>query len=278
MKKINIIRILAFIFLFSTQINKAQSQEGKSPIKIGAKIGYSLGKLSNATSNIYTQNYESVSGIDWGFMIEFPRTEHISIQTEINFTQRGGKRIGLQPISGNELSDQLNQFLPFIGMPLITDENPLYANFESESELNYLEIPVLVKFGWGNDFRFYAEVGPYLGILLNATLHTGGSSQFYFDSQATSVIFVPNPAGQPPYIELPAQSLDADTNIKEDLHTVNFGGIVGIGVIKKMGESAEIFIDARASYSFGAIQFYEVFGKSHIGGIIFSMGYSYKLQ
>lgn len=278
MKKISIIHIVTFIFLFSTQINKAQTQESKPPIKIGAKIGYNLGKLSNATSNIYTQDYESVSGMDWGIIIEFPVTERISIQTEINFTQRGGKRTGLQPISGNELSDQLNQFLPFIGMPLITDENPLYANFESESELNYLEIPVLVKFGWGNDFRFYAEVGPYLGILLNATLHTRGSSLFYFDSQATSAVFVPNPNGQPPFIELPEQSLDVDTKIKDDLRTVNFGGIVGIGVIKKMGESNEIFVDARASYSFGAIQFYEMFGKSHIGGIIFSIGYSHKLQ
>ena len=278
MKKNNIVRVVILIFLFSTQMNKAQTQESKSPIKIGAKIGYSLGKLSNANSNIYTQDYESVSGMDWGFMIEFQRTEQISIQTEINFTQRGGKRTGLQPVSGNELSDQLNQFLPLIGMPLITDENPLYANFESESDLNYLEIPVLAKFGWGNDFRFYTEVGSYVGILLNATQHTRGSSQFYFDSQGVTAISVPNPNGQPPFIELPAQSLDADTNVKEDLRTVNFGGIVGIGAIKKMSESSEIFIDARTSYSFGPIQFYEVFGKSHIGGIIFSIGYSYKLK
>lgn len=278
MKKNSIIHIVTFIFLFSTQINNAQTQESKSPIKIGAKIGFSLGKLSNATSNIYTQDYESIGGIDWGFTIEFPGTERISIQTEINFTHRGGKRTGLQPVSGNELSDQLNLFLPFLGMPLITDENPLYANFENESDLNYLEMPVLVKFGWGSDFRFYTEVGPYLGILLNATQHTRGSSQFYFDSQATNAIFVPNPSGQPPFIELPAQSLDVDTKIKDDLRTVNFGGIVGIGIIKSTGENSEIFLDARASYSFGAIQFNEVFGKSHIGGIIFSIGYAYKLQ
>ncbi len=272
-----VIHIISFIFLFSTQISNAQTPETRSPIKIGVKIGSSLGRLSNETSNIYTNDYESVSGIDWGFIIEFPKTERISIQTEINFTQRGGKRIGLQPLTGNELSEQLNQFLPFIGIPLITDENPLYADFESESDLDYLEIPVLVKFGWGNDFRFYAEMGPYLGILLNASQHTRGNSQIYFDSQGTNAVIVPNPNGQPPFIELPAQSFDVNTKIKDDLHTVNFGGIVGIGAIKKMGERSEIFLDARASYSFGAIQFDEVFGKSHIGGIIFSIGYSYKL-
>jgi len=278
MKKNSKVGVITLIFLISTQINNAQTQENKSPIKIGAKIGYSLGKLSNENSNIYTQDYESVSGVDWGFMIEFQQTEHIAIQTEINFTQRGGKRTGLQPVTGNELSDQLNLFLPLIDMPLVTDENPLYANFENESDLNYLEVPVLAKFGWGNDFRFYTEIGPYVGILLNATQRTRGTSQFYFDAQAANAIFVPNPNGQPQFVELPAQPLDADTKVKDDLRTVNFGGIVGVGAIKRIGGNSELFFDARASYSFGAIQFYEVFGKSHIGGVIFSIGYSYELK
>jgi hypothetical protein len=278
MKKNSVLQIVTLIFLFSTEISKAQTQESKSPIKIGAKIGYSLGKLSNENSNIYTHDYESIDGLDLGIIIEFPQTDRVSIQTEINFTHRGGHRNGIQPVTGNELSDQLNQFLPFFGMPLVTDENPLYADFENESDLNYLEFPVLVKFGWGSDVRFYTEIGSYVGILLNATQHTKGLSQFYFDSQATSAVFFPNPNGPPPTVELPEQSLDADTNVKDNLRTVNFGGIIGIGATKKIGARSELFIDARASYSFGAIQFHEVFGKSHIGGIIFSVGYSYELE
>lgn len=279
MKKGNLLYIVIFIFLFTSQICKAQNQESKYPIKIGAKIGYSLGKLSAANSNIYTQDYKSVSGIDLGIFIAFPLTEHFSIQPEINFTHRGGKRTGIQPVTANELNDEFNQFLPYIGRPLITDENPLYANFESESEFTYLEIPALVKFSWGDDFRFYTEVGPYLGILLSAIQHTSGTSQFYFDSQATTAVFVPNPMGQqPPFIDLPEQTLDADTETKDDLHTVNYGGIIGIGAVKEIRERSEVFIDLRASYSFKSIQIKEVFGKSHIGGIIFSIGYTYKLQ
>ena len=252
------------------QDNNIESNESVTPIKIGAKVGYSLGKLSNSTTNIYTEDYESVSGIDFGFSAEFILTDLISIQPELNFTQRGGKRIGLQPLPENELSEQLNQFLTFIGLPAITDENPLYATFENESDLKFLEVPVLIKFGWGNDFRFYGEIGPYVGILLNATQHTSGTNKFYFNAEGTNAIFIPGPNGQPPFEELPAQSLNADTDIKDDLRTVNFGGIVGIGISKELTDKSELFLDARASYSFNAIQFNEVFGKSHIGGVILS--------
>ena len=285
MKIISLIKYKALLFLFLISICNVQAQESnikdnddKTPVKIGAKIGYSLGNLSSKNDNIYTQDFESTSGIDFGLTFEFEITDLISIQPEINYTQRGGKRVGLQPIIGNELSDQLNQFLPFIGMPLITDINPLYATYDSESDLKYLEIPVLTKFGWGDDFRFYAEVGPYLGILLSAEQITSGNSQFYFDSQGTNPTIVPNPSGNPPFVQLPAQSLNANTDTKDDLRTVNFGGIVGLGMSKKINDKSEIFIDARAAYGFNAIQFNEVFGESHIGGVVFSLGYAFKLD
>jgi Outer membrane protein beta-barrel domain len=279
LKKIQIILITIFLTIHTSKVqsqeNINQPDENNKPIKIGAKIGYSLGKLSNTTDNIYTQNYESIYGIDWGVLIEFPINDLISVQTEINFTDRGGTRNGLQPVTGNELSDQLNKFLPFFGLPPITNENPLYATFDNKSILHYLEIPVLAKFGWGNNFRFYAEIGPYLGILLNAKQETSGMSKFYFDADATMPVFVPNPDGNPLFIELPEQSLDATTNVKGDLRTVNFGGIVGIGVIQKIGKKGELFVDARSSYTFGRIQINDDFGKSHIGAVIFSIGYTY---
>ena len=284
MSKLNYLKISFISILFSGQICFAQTSNGNtldkeigSKIKIGAKIGYSLAKLTDSNSNIYAEDYESVSGVDWGFTAEFFQTELISIQTELNFTQRDGSRTGVQPIGENELSDQLNQFLPFIGLPNITVENPLYASFEAEQKLRYLEVPVLVKFGWGDNFRFYSEIGPYIGILLSAKQVTSGTSQFYFDDGGQNAVIVPNPSGNPQFVELPAQSLDAETNIKDNLKTVNFGGIAGIGIIKKLGEKSEIYLDARGSYSFNAVQLKEVFGKTHIGGVIFSLGYAFTL-
>ena len=274
---------IAFLFLFQFSFAQTETKEEEdklliNPIKIGLKGGFSLGKLTSSDDNIYTQDYESITGFDIGLTFEFPFTKTFSFQTEINYTSRGGVRTGLQPVTGNELSEQLNMFLPFIGMPLITDENPLYASFESEAVIKYLEIPALAKFSWGDNVRLIAEIGPYVGIMLKAEQVTSGSSQFFFDSNGSNAVIVPNPTGgQPPFIELPAQSLAATTDIKDDLKTINFGGIIGIGASKKMGNKGELFVDARTSFSFNTIQIDEVLGESRVGGVIFSLGYAHSL-
>ena len=260
------------------QDNAAESdiETTKTEIKIGGKVGYSLGSLTSSTENIFTDDYESISGIDFGLTFEFKLTALISIQTELNYTHRGGERNGLQPVTANELSETLNSLYPFTGLPLITNANPLYATFDSESDLQYLEIPALIKFGWGDNLRFSAAIGPYVGILLKATQVTSGSSQFYLDSEGTLPVFVPDEDGQ--IITLPAQSLDANTDIKDDLKTVNFGGTFAIGISKNIGDAGQLFIDARASYGFNSIQIKDEYGESNIGGVIFSLGYAYTLQ
>ena len=260
------------------QDNAAESdtETTKTEIKIGGKVGYSLGSLTSSTENIFTDDYESISGIDFGLTFEFKLTALISIQTELNYTHRGGERNGLQPVTANELSETLNSLYPFTGLPLITNANPLYATFDSESDLQYLEIPALIKFGWGDNLRFSAAIGPYVGILLKATQVTSGSSQFYLDSEGTLPVFVPDEDGQ--IITLPAQSLDANTDIKDDLKTVNFGGTFAIGISKNIGDAGQLFVDARASYGINSIQIKDEYGESNIGGVIFSLGYAYTLQ
>jgi len=274
------VKLLIFSFFISTMgiAQNKETKDSKTSIKIGIKAGYSLGKLADNSNNIYTEDYESVNGFDIGLTFEFKITDLISMQPEINYTHRGGKRSGLQPVGENELSEQLNMFLPFIGLPPITNENPLYATFESESDLQYLEVPALVKFGWGDDFRFSVAFGPYVGVLLKATQKTSGESQFYLDAEGTNPVFIPGPNGQPPFTVLPTQSFDADTNIKDDLKTVNFGGIFALGLSKNINEKSDVFLDARASYSFNSIQINDDFGTSIIGGVIISLGYAYTIQ
>ena len=275
---------LLYLFMIGASIssyaqdNTAESdtETTKNEIKIGGKVGYSLGSLTSNTENIFTDDYESISGIDFGVTFEFKLTALISIQTELNYTHRGGERNGLQPVTANELSETLNSLYPFTGLPLITNANPLYATFDSESDLQYLEIPALIKFGWGDNLRFSAAIGPYVGILLKATQVTSGSSQFYLDSEGTLPVFVPDEDGQ--IITLPAQSLDANTDIKDDLKTVNFGGTFAIGISKNIGDAGQLFIDARASYGFNSIQIKDEYGESNIGGVIFSLGYAYTLK
>ncbi|OIQ37117.1 MAG: hypothetical protein BM563_09305 [Bacteroidetes bacterium MedPE-SWsnd-G1] len=261
-----------------------ENKDDKRPVKIGVKAGFSLGNLTGGDDNIYTKEYESKSGIDVGFQVTFPISDLISIQTEINYTDRGGTREGMQPAPSDELSGMLNQFLPLIGMPLVTDENPLFADFNSEFDIDYIEVPILVQFGWGDDLRFHIEAGPYVGYMLCATQKTMGNSEFYYDEAGTNEVVVPNPyfdptnpANGPQFVPIGAQDLTADTDITDDLRTINFGGIIGLGLSKNISDKSSLFLNARGSYGFTAIQFDETFGQSHIGGVVFSLGYAYTL-
>ncbi len=62
----------------------------------------------------------------------------------------------------------------------------LYVSFNNEIIINYLEFPVLARYsfiGTDNGFDVYIEGGAYLGVLLDATVHTEGESMIYLDSE-----------------------------------------------------------------------------------------------
>jgi len=287
MEQKHIVRIIFLALLILAQMTYAQ-------VKIGGKAGYSIGRIADNSDNIYTEDFKSTDGVDFGVFVEYPINELFSIQGEILYTQRGGKREGLQPIPTDNLEgalaenglslEQLNQLVQFQGRGPVTNADPLYAVFNNISELEYIEIPVLIKLGWGNDWRFYVEGGPYVGFLISANQVTSGDSQFFLDSKGNNPLGVPNPfydpsdpAFGPPFIPLPEQSFDATTDVKSDLNDVNFGIHAGAGLIRKLNEKHEVFLGFRGSYGFTPLQNNKEFGESHIGGLVFSLGYAYTL-
>ena len=258
-------------------------------VKIGAKAGYSVGRLTDNSDNIYAGEYESSSGIDFGLTFEYPTSELFSLQMEFLITQRGGERNGVQPIPTTYLDDfgtieELNFMLALQGKGPVTDENPMYADFNNTSELTYLEIPVLGKLGWGDTWRFYVEAGPYVGFLLSANQKTSGTSIITLDEAGADPLFVlnpnhdpSNPATGPLWVPLPPQTFDGNTDTKNDLNTYNFGFHAGTGLIRKLNEQHEVYVGFRGSWGSVPIQKNEVYGKSHIGGLVFSLGYAYTL-
>lgn len=263
---------------------------GLSQVKIGGKVGYSIGRITDNSDNIYTEDYESSSGVDFGAIFEFPMSELFSLQTEILYTQRGGERQGLQPIPTAALSqlgsiDQLNYMLSLQGKDPVTDTNPMYADFTNVSELNYLEIPLLAKLGWGDEWRFYVEAGPYIGFLVRSNQVTSGTSLITLDAEGTDPLVVANPNYDPTdpsqgplWVPVPPQSFDAETDTKGELNTLNYGFHAGAGLIKKFAEKHEVFLGFRGSWGAKTIQKDRDYGESHIGGLVFSVGYMYQLQ
>ena len=273
--------------LLSIQVSSAQ-------IQIGAKGGVSLGRLSDGSENIYSRDFSSTSGFDIGAFVEIPVNKTFSIQGEILLTDRGGQRDGLQPIVpeafGESLAatgitlDILNSFITGAGGQAISNANPLFGTFDNVSDLNYLEIPVLAKFGWGEQWRFYAAGGPYISFLLSSEQVTDGTSGVFLDPLGTVPLQVPNPsfnpadpAFGPAFVPIPEQSFAATTDTSEDLNSFNVGVQFGVGVNRRLSEKHTVLFDARSSVSFRPLQVDEVFGNSRVGGVVFSLGYAFTL-
>ena len=282
MKSTTSLKLLLLSIFLVSELSYAQ-------VKIGAKVGYSVGRITDNSDNIYTQDYESTSGVDLGIMFEFPVSDLFSLQTEFLYTQRGGERTGTQPIPTAALDafgsvDQLNYMLFLQGKDPVNDLNPLYADFTNISDLNYIEIPIMGKLGWGETWRFYVEAGPYIGFLLSSTQTTSGTSLITLDAAGQDPLIVANPNYNPSdpstgplWVPVPPQSFDAETDTKDELNTLNYGFHAGSGLIRKINDKHEVFVGFRGSWGGKTLQKDKVFGESHVGGLIFSFGYMYTL-
>ena len=157
-------------------------------------------------------------------------------------------------------------------LQLLPPGTMLYANFQNEAILNYLEIPITAKFTWGDRLKYYINAGPYAGVLLNATQKTDGTSQLYLDNRGTQPLGI---QGQP----MPAQVFNANTDIKKDINLVNFGLTGGIGLTYPVGGSGQVILDARGAYGITTIQKdKDANGKSRTGGLFLTLGYAYLFQ
>jgi len=177
----------------------------------------------------------------------------------VEYSSQGGKKNGLQALTP---PDQLVALFPPGQAPQY-----LYANFKSEAKLNYLMIPVLAKFGWNfkkqSPWRIYVDAGPFVGFLLSAKQVTSGQSQLYTD-----------PQGHQPLPGVPAQLFDNTQDIKDQIHSTNFGIEGNVGLNYRFGPSS-IFVEGGGNYGFLNIQKGSQNGKNNTGAATAVIGYSY---
>jgi Outer membrane protein beta-barrel domain len=241
------------IALFLSPINYSQ-------VLIGLQGGLSIPSIGGGTNEL-SEGYTSRRAPNFGIFMDIPLNRNFSIQTAINYNGQGGQRNGLQPITNTSLPPNPNgQYY--------------YADFNNVSILNYLEIPVLLKYTWGGDkLKFQGNFGPYFGFLLNAKEETSGTSLIYTDKNGTPLM-VPVPPDYQQYVQAPPQSFDATTNIFDSIHNFNFGAAGGIGIIFPFGQVQQLNLDIRFTYGFTNIQVYPEDGKNHTGSLVISLGYS----
>ena len=107
--------------------------------KIGAHGGLSIPNIRGDDTDPFSRGFSSRQGPFFGIFAEIGVSPHFSLVVELNYTSQGGKRNGLQMITLDLPPD-----LP------IPPGTFLYADFNNETVLDYLEIPVMGRVAFGN--------------------------------------------------------------------------------------------------------------------------------
>lgn len=152
MKKFALIT-LGTVFFF---IESANAQTG---VRFGLKTGYSLALQYGISpaDNTYTVETDSKPGFAGGVFAYFPITESVGIQQEFMYAMKGSRQD-------------------------VTISQPFSVNTVSEYNLNYFELPIVLKYKFVNikKIGIYGSAGIALSLLMNgdytitSTINMGG--------------------------------------------------------------------------------------------------------
>ena len=241
--------------------------------KYGIRAGIGLPDLKSTDNNIYSKDYKTVPGFDGSIFGDFGITENFSIKAELGFSRKGGERNGVQPIPPASLGP----------LGAVTQGNPIWAEFDNKAVFSYIEIPVLAKYEWhlGDSWGVYVNAGVYVDFIINPEQETNsdGEVPLYWDETQTIPIKFPlEGVPQEFWPELTAD-LSATTDISNDLATMDFGGMLGVGITKAISEHSELLFDMRGSYGFIPLQNNtDLYGTVHMGNLTFALGYAFSID
>jgi Outer membrane protein beta-barrel domain len=250
MKKMSLFLLVLFCLM---SISSAQSSHlnGDSKYTIGILGGLNIPRLSGGNGNELSRDYTSRSGEAFGLTSSMDLGSDLDLRVDLLYSSEGGKRNGVQAFDASSIN------------PLVPAGTYFYATFNNESILNYLEIPVMLKYQipLNKSHKFFVDFGPYVGFLLNAKQKTSGSSIIYADREKTQMVVTD------------AQSFDANTDITNDINPINFG-LTGGGGFSQRVNAGEIFLDFRGAYGLLVIQKEKKNGSSHNGNLLIDLGYA----
>ena len=249
MKKLTVTLVL-LMSLALISFGQSKRSDSDSKFTLGIFGGLNIPRLNGGRGNELSRDYTSRSGEAFGLTSSLGLGSKFSLCVNLMYSSEGGKRNGVQAIDASSVS------------PLIPAGIYLYAAFNNESILNYLEVPVMLRYSipLSKSQKVYANFGTYLGYLLKATQKTSGSSPIYADRGETIFLF-------------PEQPFNASTDITSSINKLNVGLTGGVGLLQKAG-SGELFLDVRAGYGMIVIQKDPNNGSSHSGNLLLDLGYA----
>jgi len=208
------------------------SMSAFSQFSLGLRTGVNWANINtSATSGGTIPNVDFLPSANFAVVAEIGVSENFAFQPELAYTQKGF---------------QIREGFDFNLFNL-----PIFAGVQAQTKINYLEIPLLAKYKFGNEgIKGYVTAGPTLGYAINGRLET----------KASFIIDIPL------------------TNTKIDMGNDNFnrfevGATIGAGVAIPAG-SGELFLDARYTHGLTKvdnISFAELALKNKVIGL--SLGY-----
>lgn len=238
---------------------------------IGIKGGLSIPSLrAGESENDWNRNYVSRRGPYFGAFAEIGLSRYFSFQPEIAYAAEGGKRNGIQPMGIPP------QYLEAFQKAFSTDKDYLFAGLNTTSRVNYLQIPLLLKFNYPlagkGRLMIFAQAGPYLGYLVAAKQIVKTSDlRVYLDGDGKTEI--PSSLVHSFF----GNSVDTVINAKNDLHKFNTGIQAAVGLSYSVGRG-KLFVEGGGNYGFMYIQKGEEHGKNNIGAGTVLIGYGYNIR
>jgi hypothetical protein len=249
----------------------ALSAPAQKPLYIGIKGGLSIPSLrAGESENDWNKNYVSRRGPYFGAFAEIPLSRFFSFQPEIAYAAEGGKRNGIQPMGIPA------QYLALFQGAFKTDNAYIFADLNTTSRVNYIQVPLLLKFTYpvthNGKLKIFAQAGPYLGYLVAAKQIVKTSDlHVYLDGQG----FLQIPPGL--VHAFFGNSVDTVIDAKNDLHKFNAGVQAALGVSYDIG-LGKIFAEGGGNYGFMYIQKGDEHGKNNIGAGTILFGYAYNIR
>ncbi|HEK85707.1 MAG TPA: PorT family protein [Candidatus Aminicenantes bacterium] len=238
-----------FIFLLLFLVNFIFARE----FWLGIQSGLSLPNLKGG-NNPLSQGYSSREAPFLGVVMDYPISSLFSLRTELCYSSQGGQRNGLQPISTDQVPIQL------------PPGTLLYANFNNETILDYLELPVMLELNTQGNLKFFVDAGAYAGYRVRAKTVTSGTSLIYLDPSGTTPI--------DPNLQVP---FDATIDVSQEINRWNFGLCGAFGVKIPFAHGLAI-ASARFDYGLSNIQSHpDITGKNKTGALVLSLGYFRKI-
>ena len=227
--------------------------------QVGIKVGMNMAAME--PMNEKATPYKRIVSPDLGLLINFPIESDLSLQAEVNYRTQGGKRTGIEKLTQAEM----NRY----HLPATMD---LYANLHNRITLNYLDIPVLIKFTKGNKLKYYMAFGPSISYLVSAKRVSNGESLVYTDEAGISIL------KQDGYSATTISQKETTTNIKGDIKKINLAFQAGWGMEYKTN-AGSFFIETKLLLGATNIQANTATnGKTQNTGFLLSAGYMINLK